>query len=95
MASTVQVRLDNETASLLRGFVKRSGKTTSEVLRRGIRLAVNEERLPEERLPASERMVGIGCVSFGPGDLATDKKHMEGFGKKWRVDKNGKGRWDW
>jgi len=27
--------------------------------------------------------------------LATNKKHMEGFGKKWRVDKQGKGRWDW
>ena len=39
--------------------------------------------------------VGVGCVGFGPGDLATNKKHMEGFGKKWRVDEQGKGRWDW
>jgi len=29
------------------------------------------------------------------GDLATNKKHMEGFGKKWRVDKQGNGKWDW
>jgi len=90
MGTTVQVRLDEETTSLLRGFVKRSGKTTSEVLRRGIQLAVSEEKLR-----ASARLVGIGCVDFGPGDLATNKKRMEGFGKKWRVDKNGKGRWDW
>lgn len=90
MSSTVQVRLDEETAALLRGFVKSSGKTTSEVLRRGIQLVVNEEKHP-----ASARLVGIGCVDFGPGDLATNKKHMEGFGKKWRVDKNGKGRWNW
>jgi hypothetical protein len=90
MNTKVQVRLDRETNSLLRSFVKKSGKTTSEVLRRGIQLAVNEERLP-----ASMRMMGIGCVDFGPGDLATNKKHLEGFGKKWRMDKNGRGRWDW
>lgn len=23
----------------------------------------------------------IGCLDDGPGDLATDKKHMEGFGR--------------
>jgi len=23
----------------------------------------------------------IGCLEGGPGDLATNKKHMEGFGK--------------
>ena len=90
MGSTVQVRLDDEATSQLRGYVKRSGKTASEVLRRGLQLAINEEKLS-----ASVRLVGIGCVDFGPGDLATNKKHMEGFGKKWRVDKNGKGRWDW
>jgi len=90
MGTTVQVRLDDETTSLLRGYVKRSGKTASEVLRRGIQLAVNEEKLA-----ASVRMVGIGCVDFGPGDLATNKKHMEGYGKKRRVNENGKGRWGW
>ncbi|KAA6463190.1 hypothetical protein DYQ86_07680 [Acidobacteria bacterium AB60] len=53
------------------------------------------DRLDEKKLPVSVRLVGIGSVSFGPGDLATNKKHMKGFGKKWRVDKNGKRRLDW
>ena len=90
MGATVQVRLDKESEAALKRLVRASGCTASEAVRESILKA--DEQLKAQPRP---RLVGIGCVSFGPGDLATNKKHMEGFGKKWRVDKQGKGRWDW
>jgi hypothetical protein len=43
------------------------------------------EKLPMWKVDQAEKqpqLIGIGCVDFGPGDLATNKKHMEGFGQK-------------
>ena len=90
MGATVQVRLDKEAEAALEQLVRDNGWTPSEAVRNSLR-KVAEQQKPKPR----PRLVGIGCVSFGPGDLATNKKHMEGFGKKWRVDKKGNGRWDW
>jgi len=86
----VQVRLDEEAQAALEQLVRDNGWTPSEAVRNSLR-KVSEQQKPKPR----PRLIGIGCVSFGPGDLATNKKNMEGFGKKWRVDKNGNGRWDW
>jgi hypothetical protein len=85
----VQARLDEKTQAVL-DRLRLRGLSTSEVIREGIHLV--EKQQPPAARP---RLVGIGCVSFGPGDLATNKKHMEGIGKKWRVDKQGNGKWDW
>ena len=90
MGATVQVRLDKESEAALQQLVRANGWTASQAVRDAL-LKAAEQQKPKPR----PRLVGIGCVSFGPGDLATNKKHMEGFGKKWRVDKQGKGRWDW
>jgi len=90
MSATVQVRLNKESEAALKQLVRENGWTPSEAVRNSLR-EVAEQQKPKP----SPRLVGIGCVSFGPGDLATNKKHMAGFGKKWRVDKQGKGRWDW
>jgi hypothetical protein len=45
------------------------------VIRRGIQL-VERER------PAQPRLVGVGMFDSGIADLATNKKHLEGFGQK-------------
>jgi hypothetical protein len=90
MGATVQVRLDKESEAALKRLVRAKGGTASQAVRESILKA--DEQLRAKPRP---RLVGIGCVSFGPSDLATNKKHMEGFGRKWRVDKHGKGRWDW
>ncbi len=76
MTTSVQARLDEETQAAL-DRLRRSGMTTSEVIRQGIQLV--EKQHPARKRP---RLVGIGCVDFGPGDLATNKKHMEDFGRK-------------
>jgi hypothetical protein len=90
MGATVQVRLDEKSEAALKRLVRAKGCTPSQAVRESI--LKNDEQLRDQPRP---RLIGIGCVSFGPGDLATNKKHMEGFGKKWRVDKQGRGRWDW
>jgi hypothetical protein len=90
MKSMVQVRLDDQAQAALEQLVRENGWTPSEAVRNSLRKVAELEK-PKPR----PRLVGIGCVSFGPGDLATNKKHLEGFGKKWRVDKHGNGRWDW
>ena len=90
MGSMVQARFDAKAEAALKRLLRGNGWTTSQALRECV-LRVDEQTAAKPR----PRMIGIGCIDFGPGDLATNKKHMEGFGKKWRVDKQGKGKWDW
>ena len=78
----------------LKKLVKRTKLTPSEVLREG--LISLEMRLDDaERSTRKPRLTGAGEFDSGVSDLATNKKHMEGFGKKWRIDNTGKGKWDW
>lgn len=90
MGTTVQARLDPKAQAALKRLLRANGWTTSQALRECV-VRVYEQTAAKPR----PRLIGIGCVDFGPGDLATNKKHMEGFGKKWRVDKKGNGKWDW
>ncbi len=87
MKATVQARLDEETQAALERLVRRHGWSTSRVVREGIHL-VEEQQAAATR----PRLIGIGSVDFGPGDLATNKKHLERFGvksmgKNWRPPK--------
>ncbi|MGD0729878.1 MAG: hypothetical protein ABR956_01345 [Terracidiphilus sp.] len=90
MGATVQVRLDEKSEAALKRLVRAKGCTPSQAVRES--LVKDAEQLAEKPRP---RLIGIGCFDSGLTDLATNKKYMEGFGKKWRVDKNGNGRWDW
>jgi Arc/MetJ-type ribon-helix-helix transcriptional regulator len=90
MGTTVQARLDEKAQAALQRLVKHHGLTASEVIREGIRLVEQQKSGPKR-----PRLIGAGCFDSGSTNLATNKKHMEGFGKKWRVDKSGNGRWDW
>jgi hypothetical protein len=86
----VQARFDPKAEAALKKLIRSNGWTASQALRECV-LRVYEQTAAKSR----PRLIGIGCVDFGPGDLATNKKHMEGFGKKWRKDKQGSGKWDW
>jgi hypothetical protein len=90
MGTMVQARFDTKAEAALKKLIRANGWTTSQALRECV-LRVYEQTAAKPR----PRLIGVGCVDFGPGDLATNKKHMEGFGKKWRVDKQGNGKWDW
>jgi hypothetical protein len=90
MGTTVQARFDPKAQAALKRLLRVNGWTTSQALRECV-LRVDEQTAAKPR----PRLIGIGCFDSGAGDLSTNKKHMEGFGKKWRVDKKGNGRWDW
>jgi hypothetical protein len=90
MGTVVQARFDTKAEAALKKLIRSNGWTTSQALRECV-LRVYEQSAAKPR----PRLIGIGCVDFGPGDLATNKKHMDGFGKKWRADKQGNGKWDW
>jgi hypothetical protein len=90
MPTTVQARLDEKAEAALLHVARVEGWTTSQAIRQLI-LEGAERRATKPR----PRLIGAGCFDSGVTDLATNKKHMEGFGKKWRVDKQGNGRWDW
>ena len=89
MGTTVQARLDEKAEAALRSIAKDEGWTASKAIREC--LIEGAERRAKIRRP---RLIGVGSFE-GPTGLSTNKKHIEGFGKKWRVDKSGKGRWDW
>jgi hypothetical protein len=90
MGATVQARFDPKAQAALKRLIRSNGWTTSQALRECV-LRVDEQTVAKPR----PRLIGIGCFDSGIGDLATNRKHMEGFGKKWRVDKEGNGKWDW
>jgi hypothetical protein len=88
MGATVQVRLDKESEAALLHLVRANGWTASQAVRDSLLKAAGQQK--PKQVP---RLVGIGCVDFGPGDLATNKDHVKGFGVKsmgkgWRPPKN-------
>jgi len=75
MSTTVQARLDEEAEADL-AILKRRGLTTSDAIRKGLRLAV--------RASASEKpieIIGMGKYDFGVSDLSTNKKYLAGLGR--------------
>jgi hypothetical protein len=73
----VQVRLDKGAQEALEQLVRRNGWTASQAVRDSLLKAAEQQR-PKPR----PRLVGIGCVDFGPGDLATNKEHLKDIGVK-------------
>jgi hypothetical protein len=77
MGAILQVRLDDEMTAEVRALQERCGLTASQVLRRGIQLAIKED-FP----PASARIAGLGEFDFGPTNVARDMgRMMKGFGQ--------------
>jgi predicted transcriptional regulator len=77
MTTTVQARLDEETQAALDQLVRATGWTASEAIRQCI-LDTAQRRAAKPR----PRLIGIGSVDNGPGDLATNKEHFKSFGMK-------------
>ena len=75
MKSTVQARLDEETAAALDRLARQLGMTRSEVIRESLR-SMARMQTPGKPL----KLIGAGMFDSGIEDLATNKKHMEGFG---------------
>ena len=86
MGTTVQARLDKETQAIL-DRLRRSGRTTSDIIREAIRL-VDRER----SRGAAGKMIGIGMIRSGVPDMGSNKKYLEGLGSNSGVGKRSKAR---
>jgi hypothetical protein len=73
--TTVQARLDPESQEALETLTRRLGVSQSEIVRASLRLMVQQNAAPKK-----VKFIGIGKFASGVGDLATNKKHMEGYG---------------
>jgi hypothetical protein len=77
MAKMVQARLDDDDDALLKELRRRTGLSDSELVRRALRsLAVVS---PGAR---ARRIVGVGRFASGIPDLASNKAHLKGFGRR-------------
>jgi hypothetical protein len=74
MRSTVQARLDAAGRRDLAQLVRSLGWSPSQVVREALR------RMAHQSPPERARVAGTGKFSSGFSDLATNKKHLKGFG---------------
>lgn len=76
MKATIQARLDPESQMILERLTKRFGWSSSQIVREGLRLLARDHKVS-----SGTRIIGVGKFNAGPSDLATNKKHMEGYGR--------------
>jgi predicted DNA-binding protein len=79
---TMTVKLPDELAVRLEKRARRLGISKSALVREWVERDLKETHAIEEEPSAYEVMKkGFGCVKSGIGDLSTNPKHMEGFGR--------------
>jgi len=79
MKSYVHARLNEQEQKLLQELKNATGDSESELLRRGLRLLLREERLKPSALELAGR--SAGKFRKGPKDLSTNVRYLEGFGR--------------
>lgn len=78
MKATVQARLDEESQAALDQLTRELGWSPSRVVREGLRLMIRHHNA---RGRGRKKIIGLGEFSGGPSDLATNKKHMDDYGR--------------
>jgi hypothetical protein len=78
MKSYIHARLRNEDRAALEELKAKTGRTESEIVRRGLQLVAEEERRRRSALDLAGR--SVGRFKKGPRDLSANRKHLEGFG---------------
>ena len=79
MKTYVHARLGKDGRATLEALKKATGLTESELVRRGLELASQEAG--HARCALELAGSSVGRFRNGPTDLATNKKHLEGFGR--------------
>jgi hypothetical protein len=73
--TVVQARLSPAEQHIIKELSSELGWSPSQIVREGIRL------VRAAHVPGSKRIVGLGRFVSGVRDLASNKKHLEGFGR--------------
>jgi hypothetical protein len=79
MKGYIHARLGAEDRTVLEDLKRSTGRTESEIVRRGLQLVAKEEGRRRSALELAGR--GAGRFRTGPKDLSANRKHLEGFGK--------------
>jgi hypothetical protein len=79
MKAYIHARLGEEDRVVLEELRAITGRTESEIVRRGLQLVAAEERRRRSALQLAGR--SVGRFKKGPRDLSTNRKHLEGFGE--------------
>jgi metal-responsive CopG/Arc/MetJ family transcriptional regulator len=79
--NTLSLKLPRSLSAKLDRAAKQRGQSKSELVRAALEQFLNGALPAQQRLSALE-LAGdlVGCME-GPGDLSTNPKYMEGFGK--------------
>ena len=78
MKPYVHARVGKEDRALLDRLTQTTGRSESELVRRGLRLVAQELTAPR----SARDLAGpsVGKFKGGPRDLSTNKAHLDGFG---------------
>ena len=79
MKTYIHARLGRQDRLVLEELKKSTGRTESEIVRRGLQLVAQEEGGRRSALELAGR--SVGRFKKGPRDLSTNRKHLEGFGE--------------
>jgi Arc/MetJ-type ribon-helix-helix transcriptional regulator len=79
MKTAIHARLSKEDRAVLDDLKKSTGHSESQLVRRGLRLVLQELGRKRSALELAGR--SVGKFKKGPKDLATNRKHLEGFGE--------------
>ena len=78
MKTFIHARLGAEERAVLEALKRSTGRTESEILRRGLHLVAEEERRRRSALDCAGP--SAGKFRKGPRDLSSNPKHLEAFG---------------
>ena len=79
MKTYIHARLSPEDRAVLDELKQSTGRTESDLVRRGLQLVAQETGKRPTALDLAGR--SVGRFKKGPRDLSTSKKHLEGFGE--------------
>ena len=79
MKNYIHARLSKEDRTVLADLKRVTGRSESDLVRRGLRLVLAEFEKP----PTAIELAGdsVGKFKNGPADLSSNKGHLDGFGE--------------
>lgn len=76
MSKVIHARLDDDTDALREQLRRRHGWNDSQIVREGIKALARKPAMRGKR-----RIIGQGEFKSGIGDLSSNPKHLDDFGK--------------
>lgn len=81
--TTLTIKVSESLHSALRTASKQTRLTKSEIARRALAAYLTHDKARAASAPSALARAGdlVGCFKGGPKDLASNPRHMQGFGK--------------